>query len=65
MQDILRAEVVSGVTKSGKPYKAVQFFIMTSQGEYASPLCFPSSLEVNLIEKSINKFNSIYSDEEN
>lgn len=63
---IVRAEIVSGVSqKNGKPFKAIQFFVNTSQGEYQSPLCFPTPLEISLIEKSINKFNSIFSDEEN
>lgn len=63
MDNNIRAEIVKGTSKNGNSYTAVQFFIMTSQGEYASPLCFPTSLEISLIEKAISKFNTFYSEE--
>lgn len=58
----VNAKIINGISKKGSPYKAVQFEVMTSEGVYKSPLCFPSSLEIALVEKAINSFNDIYSD---
>lgn len=49
------AEIIEGTSKNGKPFKAVQFYINTAMGEYKSPLCFPTSLEISLVEDAINK----------
>lgn len=54
----ISAEIIEGTTKNGHPYKAVQFSIMTDEGEYRSPLCFPTPLEVNLVEKAITSIDS-------
>lgn len=60
----VRAEVIEGISnKTGKPFKGVQFFVMTSQGEYASDLCFPSSLEMSLVEQALSPLNSYYKQE--
>ena len=61
--DIVSAEVVHGISQtSGKPFKAVDIHIQTSVGVYTKRI-FPTPLEVDLIEKALNKFNSIFSEE--
>lgn len=63
-KDILSAEIVNGVSKDGRPYKAVDFHITTASGVYTSR-AFPTSLEVGIIEKALNNFNSVYSNNDN
>ena len=61
--DIVSAEVVHGISqRTGQPFKAVDIHIMTSAGLYTKRI-FPTSLEVDMIEKALNKFNTIFSDE--
>lgn len=62
MSNNVNAKIVTGTTKNGKEYTAVQFFILTSQGEYKSPLCFPSNLEINLIKNALSPIQGIYGD---
>ena len=59
--DIVKAEIYNGVAKDGRPYKAIDFSIVTSTGIYTHR-AFPTSLEVGIIEKTLSKVNSIYSD---
>ncbi len=61
-QNIVNAEIVNGTTKDGRPYKAVDFSITTPSGVYTSR-AFPTSLEIGIIEKTLNKMNSIYTDD--
>lgn len=64
MNNNVRAEVIEGVSnKTNRPFKAIQFFVMTSQGEYSSPLCFPTSLEFDLIQQAISPLNGYYKQE--
>lgn len=63
-QDIVNAKIVNGVSKDGRPYKAVEFTIDTPNGVY-STRSFPTSLEVGIIEKTLSKMNSIYSENDN
>lgn len=58
----VNAEIITGQSKNGNNYTAVQFSIMTSQGEYKTPLIFPTSLEINLIKQALNPMGSIYGD---
>lgn len=62
MNNNISANIINGTTKNGQPYKAVQFSIMTSQGEYKSPLCFPTSLEMSLVEKALSPMQAVYGD---
>lgn len=62
MNNNVSAKIISGTNKNGQPYKAVQFSIMTSQGEYKSQLCFPTSLEMSLVEKALSPMGGIYGD---
>lgn len=59
MQNV-KCEIIKGTNKNGQPYKALQFSIMTSQGEYKTGLIFPSNLEIALIEKAISPIQDIY-----
>lgn len=59
--DIVKADIVNGTTKDGRPYKAVEFSIITSNGVYTTR-SFPTSLEIGIIEKTLSKMNSLYSD---
>lgn len=59
--DIVKAEIVNGTSKDGRPYKAVDFSIITPTGVYTTR-AFPTSLEIGIIEKTLNKMNSIYTD---
>lgn len=61
MSNNVRAYIVEGTNKNGKPYTALQFGIMTSQGEYKSSLIFPTNLEINLIKQALSPVNGIYS----
>lgn len=45
----VHAYIIEGTNKHGKPFTAVQFGVITEQGEYLSDLNFPSSLEINLV----------------
>lgn len=61
----VKAEIVKFVSKKdGKEHEAVQFCVMTSQGEWRSPFCFPSSLEFNLVKQAINPIGVIYGSQE-
>lgn len=61
--DIVSAEVIHGVSqRTGQPFKAVDIHIQTAVGVYTKRI-FPTPLEVDMIEKALNKFNSIFSDE--
>ena len=64
--NIVNAEIVQGVSQNtGKPYKFLTFSVLTSQGVYKTKPIFPTELEMSLIEKALNKFNNIYSEDEN
>lgn len=58
----INAKIIEGVSKQGNKYKAVQFEILTEQGTYVSPLCFPTPLEINLIQKALSPMSGIYGD---
>lgn len=60
-KDLVKAEIVNGTTKDGRPYKAVEFSITTPNGVYTTR-SFPTSLEIGIIEKTLSKMNSVYSD---
>lgn len=61
----VKAEIVKFTSKSdGKIHEAVQFSIMTSQGEWKSGYCFPSSLEFNLVKQALNPVGAIYGSQE-
>lgn len=60
-QNIINAEIVNGTTKDGRPYKAVEFSIITPNGIYTTR-AFPTSLEIGIIEKTLTKLNSIYTE---
>lgn len=62
MSNNVRANIVTGTSKNGNNYTAVQFSIMTSQGEYRTPLIFPTNLEINLIKEALNPVKGIYGD---
>lgn len=49
----VHAYVVEGTNKQGKKFTAIQFGLLTEQGEYLSSLNFPSSLEMNLVIDAI------------
>lgn len=61
--NILNAKIVNGISKTGQPYKAVEFSINTPTGVYTTR-SFPTSLEIGIIEKTLTKLNGIYSDNE-
>lgn len=46
--------VIDGTNKAGKAYRALQFGVMTEQGEYLSQLCFPTNLEMELVINAIS-----------
>lgn len=51
------AKVVEGTSKnSGNKFRGVQFYVMTNQGMYKSPLLFPTNLEINLIVDALKPF---------
>lgn len=59
------AKIITGVSnKTGKEFKAIQFEVLTSQGVFKSPLCFPTELERNLVFNAINPMNGIYGTED-
>lgn len=58
----VNCNIVKGTNKNGQPYKALQFSIMTSQGEYKTGLIFPTNLEIALIEQAISPVKGIYGD---
>lgn len=60
--NIVNAEIVNGTTKDGRPYKAVEFSITTPSGVYTTR-AFPTSLEIGIIEKTLTKLNSIYTED--
>lgn len=62
MSSKIRAEIINGNSKNGNVYTALQFSIMTSQGEYKTPLIFPTNLELNLIKDALNPMQPIYGD---
>lgn len=65
MSNNVNAYIIDGINKNGKPYTALQFGVMTSQGEYKTQLIFPSSLEINLIKQALRPnsgVNGIYGD---
>lgn len=62
MSKNVNAQIVTGTSKSGNHYTAVQFSIMTSQGEYRTPLIFPTNLEINLIKEALSPVQGIYGD---
>lgn len=45
----IHAYIIEGTNKKGQSYTAIQFGVITEQGEYLSGLQFPSSLEMNLV----------------
>ena len=57
--------IIKGVNKNGKEYKCIQFSVLTDVGEYRSPLIFPSALEMSILEKTLNNFKGIYSNDGN
>ena len=59
----VRAEIVTGKYKDGNTWTGVQFYIMTSQGEYRSQVSFPTPLELELVKKAISPVKAIYSDD--
>lgn len=65
MSNNVSAKIVNGTSKSGNAYTGIQFSILTSQGEYKSPLVFPTNLEIKLISDAINPMKGIYSNDEN
>lgn len=62
MSNNVRVYIVEGTNKNGNKYTAIQFGIMTSQGEYKTGLIFPTNLEINLIKQAISPVNGIYGD---
>lgn len=59
-------EVVKFVSnKDHKEHEAVQFTIKTSQGEWKSGYCFPTSLEMSLVKQALNPMGAIYGFEKN
>lgn len=61
--NIVNAKIVNGVSKTGANYKCVEFSIYTPNGVYTTR-AFPTPLEIGLIEKTLSKMGSIYSDNE-
>lgn len=59
----VKAEIIKGTSKNGNAYTGIQFSIMTSQGEYKSPLIFPTNLEIKLISDAINPMRPVYSED--
>lgn len=54
-------EVVKFISKKdGKEHEAIQFSVQTSQGEWRSSYCFPSSLEFNLVKQALSPVGAIY-----
>lgn len=63
-KDIVNAKIVNGVSKTGANYKCVEFSITTPNGVYTTR-AFPTPLEIGLLEKTLSKMGSIYSDNDN
>ena len=64
--NIVNAEITQGISQTtGRPYKYLTFTIETSQGTYKTRPIYPTILEMALIEKALNKFNAIFSEDEN
>lgn len=65
MQNV-KGEIVKFTSKKdGQVHEAVQFSVMTSQGEWKSPFCFPSSLEFSLVKQALNPVGAIYGSQDN
>lgn len=56
-----RGEIVKYISKKdGKEHEAIQFIVNTTQGEWRSGFCFPSSLEFNLVKQALSPVGAIY-----
>lgn len=59
----VNCNIITGINKKGNQYKAIQFTILTEGGLYKTGLIFPTSLEMSLIEKTLNNLNGIYTND--
>lgn len=54
-------EIVKGQSKnSGNNYTAIQFTLPTQAGDFKSPLIFPTTLEMSIIEKALSPIGDLY-----
>lgn len=59
----VNVEIINGVSsKTGNPYKCLEWSLMTDTGVYTTR-SYPTSLEMGIIEKTLAKTKEIYSDE--
>ena len=62
-QNVVNAEIVNGISKKGKKFKALKFTILTDVGLYQSGLVFPTPFEWSAIERALSPLNEIYSND--
>ena len=55
--NVLSCDFINGVGRNDRPYKAIQFHILTSEGEWSSDMIFLRGLEANLVEKALSSIN--------
>ena len=62
--NVVNAEIVNGISKNGKKFKALKFTIQTDVGLYQTGLVFPTPFEWAAIERALSPLNEIYSNEQ-